>query len=71
MCWVVKRLISRLTNYLRAVDKGDAAVRKYHDYNDVMKGRLDAAVYNRRWGGAVGSRKRLTPHERGRRKGDQ
>ena len=59
----------RLRNYLKAVDKGDAAVRKYHDYNDVRKGRLDEAVYNKRWGGAVGSRKRLTPKEKGHIRG--
>jgi hypothetical protein len=64
----VKRLIDRLTNYLAAVEKGDAAVRKYHDYNDVKKGLLDRAEFNRRWGGAVGSHKRLTPKERGARK---
>jgi len=61
-------LIDRLTNYLAAVEKGDAAVRKYHDYMDVKKGLLDCAEYNRRWGGAIGSVKRLTPHERGARK---
>lgn len=63
--------VDRLINYLKAIDKGDAAVRKYHDYNDVKKGRLDAVVYNKRWGGAVGSKKRLTPHELGRVRGDE
>jgi len=37
----------RLADYLRAIETGD--VERYHDYQDVAKGKMRVADYEKKW----------------------
>jgi len=48
---------NRLEGYLRAIDEG--TVKKYHDHNDVCKGKMSVDAYVKKWGRYMGNRPRL------------
>lgn len=42
----------RMDEYMRAVENGTTG--KYHDRQDVVKGRMPRAAYQKKHGGAIG-----------------
>ena len=46
----------RIEGYLRALDKDELP--KYHDYQDVYKGKLSIPAYEKKWGRYNGAQPR-------------